>query len=38
MYLAQGKDRVKVIVGKDTRVSGDMLESALICRTYVCRM
>ena len=28
--LAQGKDRVKVIVGKDTRVSGDMLEAALI--------
>ena len=28
--LAQGKDKVKVIVGKDTRVSGDMLEAALI--------
>ena len=28
--LAQGKDKVKVIVGKDTRVSGDMLESSLI--------
>lgn len=28
--LAKGKDKVKVIVGKDTRVSGDMLESALI--------
>lgn len=27
--LAQGKEKVKVIVGKDTRVSGDMLESAL---------
>ncbi len=28
--LAKGKDKVKVIVGKDTRVSGDMLESSLI--------
>ena len=28
--LAQGKEKVKVIVGKDTRVSGDMLEAALI--------
>ncbi|MGL5714084.1 MAG: phosphoglucosamine mutase [Paraclostridium sp.] len=28
--LTQGKEKVKVIVGKDTRVSGDMLESALI--------
>ncbi|MGL5348559.1 MAG: phosphoglucosamine mutase [Peptostreptococcaceae bacterium] len=28
--LAQGDNRVKVIVGKDTRISGDMLESALI--------
>ena len=28
--LAQGKDKVKVIVGKDTRVSGDMLEAALV--------
>lgn len=28
--LAQGKDKVKVIVGKDTRVSGDMLEASLI--------
>ncbi|MGL4911462.1 MAG: phosphoglucosamine mutase [Romboutsia sp.] len=27
--LAQGKEKVKVIVGKDTRVSGDMLEAAL---------
>lgn len=27
--LAQGDHRVKVIVGKDTRVSGDMLEAAL---------
>lgn len=28
--LAKGKEKVKVVVGKDTRVSGDMLESALI--------
>lgn len=28
--LANGKEEVTVIVGKDTRVSGDMLESALI--------
>ena len=28
--LAKGKDKVTVIVGKDTRVSGDMLEAALI--------
>lgn len=28
--LAQGDHRVKVIVGKDTRISGDMLESALV--------
>lgn len=28
--LTNGKDKVKVVVGKDTRVSGDMLESALI--------
>ncbi len=28
--LARGKEKVKVIVGKDTRVSGDMLEAALI--------
>lgn len=28
--LTKGKDKVKVVVGKDTRVSGDMLESALI--------
>ena len=28
--LTKGKEKVKVIVGKDTRVSGDMLESALI--------
>jgi len=28
--LAKGKEKVKVIVGKDTRISGDMLESALI--------
>jgi phosphoglucosamine mutase len=28
--LAQGDHRVKVVVGKDTRISGDMLESALI--------
>ena len=28
--LTQGKEKVKVVVGKDTRVSGDMLESALI--------
>lgn len=28
--LAKGKEKVTVIVGKDTRVSGDMLESALI--------
>ena len=28
--LAQGDNSVKVIVGKDTRISGDMLESALI--------
>ena len=28
--LAKGKEKVKVIVGKDTRVSGDMLESSLI--------
>ena len=28
--LAKGKEKVKVIVGKDTRVSGDMLEAALI--------
>lgn len=27
--LAQGKEKVKVVVGKDTRISGDMLESAL---------
>ncbi|MBO3443041.1 phosphoglucosamine mutase, partial [Clostridium sp. CCUG 7971] len=27
--LAQGKEKVKVVVGKDTRVSGDMLEAAL---------
>ncbi|MGL5642830.1 MAG: phosphoglucosamine mutase, partial [Paraclostridium sp.] len=28
--LTKGKEKVKVVVGKDTRVSGDMLESALI--------
>lgn len=28
--LTEGKEKVKVIVGKDTRVSGDMLEAALI--------
>ena len=28
--LAQGDHRVKVIVGKDTRISGDMLEASLI--------
>ncbi len=28
--LTKGKEKVKVIVGKDTRVSGDMLEAALI--------
>ena len=28
--LAQGDHRVKVVVGKDTRISGDMLESALV--------
>ena len=28
--LAKGKDKVKVIVGKDTRISGDMLEASLI--------
>ena len=27
--LAQGKEKVKVVVGKDTRISGDMLEAAL---------
>lgn len=27
--LTNGKDKVKVVVGKDTRVSGDMLEAAL---------
>lgn len=28
--LAENKERVKVVVGKDTRISGDMLESSLI--------
>ncbi|WAW14688.1 phosphoglucosamine mutase [Peptostreptococcus equinus] len=28
--LADGKEKVKVVVGRDTRISGDMLESALI--------
>ncbi len=28
--LAKGKEKVKVIVGKDTRVSGDMLEASLV--------
>lgn len=28
--LAENNDRVKVVVGRDTRISGDMLESALI--------
>lgn len=28
--LGEGKEKLKVVVGKDTRVSGDMLESALI--------
>lgn len=28
--LGQGKEKIKVIVGKDTRVSGDMLEASLI--------
>lgn len=28
--LAKGKDKVKVLIGKDTRVSGDMLEASLI--------
>ncbi|SHK26107.1 phosphoglucosamine mutase [Tepidibacter formicigenes] len=28
--LTQGKKNIKVVVGKDTRISGDMLESALI--------
>lgn len=28
--LAKGKEKIKVVVGKDTRVSGDMLESSLI--------
>lgn len=27
--LGKGKERLKVLVGKDTRISGDMLESAL---------
>ena len=31
--LAQGKDKVKVIVGKDTRVSGDMLEADVSGKT-----
>ncbi len=28
--LTQGKKNIKVVVGKDTRISGDMLEAALI--------
>ena len=28
--LAKGKENIKVVIGKDTRISGDMLESALI--------
>ncbi|MGZ4134320.1 MAG: phosphoglucosamine mutase, partial [Tumebacillaceae bacterium] len=28
--LTQGKERAKIAVGKDTRISGDMLEAALI--------
>jgi phosphoglucosamine mutase len=28
--LTQGKKKLKVVVGKDTRISGDMLEAALI--------
>jgi len=28
--LTRGKDKVKVVVGRDTRISGDMLEAALI--------
>ena len=28
--LAQGRTRVRVVVGKDTRISGDMLEAALV--------
>ncbi|WP_101773707.1 phosphoglucosamine mutase [Peptostreptococcus faecalis] len=28
--LTKGKDSVKVVVGRDTRISGDMLEAALI--------
>ncbi|GAX88416.1 phosphoglucosamine mutase [Effusibacillus lacus] len=28
--LTRGKDKAKIVVGKDTRISGDMLEAALI--------
>ena len=28
--LAKGKNKIKVVIGKDTRVSGDMLEASLI--------
>src|SRR3712207_8397543 len=28
--LTRGKDKVKVVVGRDTRISGDMLEASLI--------
>ncbi len=28
--IAEGKENVKVVIGKDTRISGDMLESSLI--------
>ena len=36
--LAQGKDKVKVIVGKDTRVFRRYVRSSFNCRSYVCRM
>ncbi|HHY91394.1 MAG TPA: phosphoglucosamine mutase, partial [Clostridiales bacterium] len=28
--LTNGKKKAKIVIGKDTRISGDMLESALV--------
>ena len=36
--LAQGKDKVKVIVGKDTKSFRGYVRSSISCRSYVCRM
>ena len=33
--LTEGAHKPKILVAKDTRISGDMLESALICRNII---